>query len=155
MDAETIERLRARSLQSGRSLSHVVKTLLDEGLRMEAHPGIVFRPGPAGRRPGLNNGPDVWEVARVLREVGASSNDAVQRTAELTGLTRDQVDTVVRYYAEYRDDVDAWIERVDEEAIRAEAAWRREQDVLQGVKQEPSAGSSGPWMTCSATAAKP
>jgi hypothetical protein len=29
---------------------------------MNAHPGIVCRDGPAGRRPGVVGGPDVWEV---------------------------------------------------------------------------------------------
>jgi hypothetical protein len=129
LTAETLEQLEAQSRQTGQPISRVVKTLLDEGLRMQQHPGIVFRSGPAGRRPGLAHGPDVWEVARVFREVRGQGGDAVQRTAELTGLTRNQIDTVVRYYAAYQKDIDAWIRRVDEEAERAEAAWRREQQM--------------------------
>lgn len=38
---------------------------------------IDFRSGPAGRRPGLVGGPDVWEVVAVYR-----SFSDVQRTAE-------------------------------------------------------------------------
>lgn len=127
LNVETLEQLEAQSRQMGQPVSRVVKTLLDEGLRMQQHPGIVFRSGPAGRRPGLAHGPDVWEVARVFREVRGEGRDAVQRTAELTGLTPEQINTVVRYYAAYQDEIDAWIRRVDEEAERAEATWRREQ----------------------------
>lgn len=38
--------------------------LLEEGLRMLDHPGIVFRDGPAGRRAGLIAGPDVLTSGR-------------------------------------------------------------------------------------------
>ena len=36
----------------------------------------------------------------------------------------------LRYYAEYRDEIEAWIRMVDEEAERAEAVWRCEQELL-------------------------
>jgi hypothetical protein len=69
MRPELRERLvRAARAAPGETRSQLALRLIDEGLRMDAHPGIVFRPGPAGRRPGLMAGPDVWEVARVLRE---------------------------------------------------------------------------------------
>ena len=42
------------------SISSIGERQIDEGLRMEAHPGIVFRNGPSGRRAGLAAGPDVW-----------------------------------------------------------------------------------------------
>jgi hypothetical protein len=108
----------------------LAKTLIDEGLRIEAHPEIVFRTGPAGRRPGLAGGPDIWELARVLREVGQGGGDALNQTSELMGISREAVARVVRYYAEYRSEVDSWIDRVDREAEQSEAAWRREQELL-------------------------
>jgi hypothetical protein len=36
----------------------------------------------------------------------------------------------VRYYADFRDEVDAWRERMRTIAEREEEAWRREQAVL-------------------------
>ena len=93
---------------------------------MERHPGIVFRSGPAGRRAGLMSGPDVWEVVRAA----VGDEKARENVAEKTGLTPQQVGVVLRYYAEYRDEIDAWIRIVDEEAQRAEADWRREQELL-------------------------
>lgn len=130
LDNEAFERLEAESRRSGRSKSEVAKSVLEEGLRMRQHPGIVFRPGPTGRRPALAGGPDVWEVARVLRGVADREGDVVAETAELTGLHRTQVEVALRYYAEYRDEIDGWIARVDEEALEAETAWLREQALL-------------------------
>jgi hypothetical protein len=130
IDADAFDRLDAESRRLGQSRSDLAKTLLGEGLRMEAHPGIVFRGGPAGRRAGLAAGPDVWEVVRVFKSVEASGEEAVAHTAELSSLSLSQIRTVLRYYAEYQDEIDAWLQRVDDEARRAEAAWRREQKLL-------------------------
>jgi hypothetical protein len=130
IDSSTFERLEARSRQTGETRSHLAKTFIEEGLRMEAHPGIVFRSGPAGRRPGLATAPDVWEVARVLRGIDARGEEAIHETAELTGLTPEQVRIVAHYYAEYQTEIDGWIRRVDKDADRAEATWRRARDLL-------------------------
>lgn len=129
LEADTFHRLEARSRISGQSRSQIAKTLLDEGLRMEAHPGIVFRSGPAGRRPGLASGPDVWEVARAFGAGAGHGDEAVRATAELADLALEQARTALRYYAEYREEVDDWMRRVDEEAARAEAIWQRERDL--------------------------
>ena len=93
---------------------------------MERHAGIVFRTGPAGRRAGLMSGPDVWEVVRAA--VGDENTRG--HIAERTGLTPEQVGVALRYYAEYSDEIDTWIHMVDEEAERAEAEWRSEQELL-------------------------
>lgn len=130
IDANAIRQLDAESQRSGVSRSQLAKILIDEGLRMMRHPGIVFRPGPGGRRPGLAGGMDVWEVARVFTRVDADGDELLRRTAEMTGLHPDQVRTAVRYYAEFSDEIDAWISRVDDDAARAESAWQREQSVL-------------------------
>lgn len=128
--AETLARLDGESLRSGTTRSELANTLLDEGLRMQAHPGIVFRSGVSGRRPALADGPDVWVVARVLRGVHGNPEAVVAQTAELTGLHPVQVRIAARYYAEFREEIDAWIRRLDDEADRSEAEWRRQQDLL-------------------------
>jgi hypothetical protein len=113
MPARLRERLdRATRRGSGETRSQLALRLIDEGLRMEAHPGILFRPGPAGRRPGLVSGPDVWEVARVLRELPGDER-GLARAADLTGLALHQVRAAARYYVEYADEIDAWIAEVD------------------------------------------
>ena len=125
-----LDRLDRLSKREGMNRSELAKTLLDEGLRMADHPGILFRSGPAGRRPALATGPDVWEVARVLRDIEESGEEAIARTAELSGLTPHEVRTVVRYYAASREEIDEWIHTLDEEAERLKAAWEREQELL-------------------------
>ena len=96
---------------------------------MEQHPGIVFRSGPGGRRAGLMSGPDVWEVMRAVLGGGVGEGDADEGVGERTGLTTEQVGAALRYYAEYKEEVRDWIAQVDEEAERAEAAWRGEQEL--------------------------
>ena len=104
VDEDVLARLDAESRRIGRSRSWLAKQLLDEGLRMERHPGIVFRSGPAGRRAGLMGGPDVWEV------IGAAVGDEKTREniAERTGLAPEQVGVALRYYAECTDEIDDW-----------------------------------------------
>ena len=89
---------------------------------MDEHSGIVFRSGPAGRRPGLLGGPDVWEVVAVSR----SFND-IQRTADWLDQSASAVETALRYYDAHRDDIDEWIRRNEEAAEAAERVARARQ----------------------------
>ena len=127
---DLFEQLEAQSRRSGQSRSAVAKQLLEEGLRMEQHPGIVFRSGPGGRRAGLVGGPDVWEVVGALH--GADGNDfgSLAEIGERTGLTAGQIGAALSYYADYTDEVSDWIRRVEEDAERAESHWRRGQAML-------------------------
>lgn len=99
-------------------------------MRIDAHPGIVFRDGPAGRRPGLAAGPDVWEVIGLLKGAPERSEVAVLYTADYLNLPPASVRSAVSYYAAYPAEIDEWIARNDEEAETAETAWRREQAAL-------------------------
>ena len=127
---DVFAQLDAQSQRSGQSRSAVARRLLEEGLHMERHPGIVFRPGPGGRRAGLIDGPDVWEVVSALRGTDTGAADSLSDFGERTGLTTDQIRAALRYSCAYTDEVGAWIRRVDEEAERAKVQWRREQEVL-------------------------
>ena len=113
-----------------REKSSLAKRYIEEGLRMDQHPGIVFRPGPAGRRPAVEGGPDVWEVIRVVRNAPESGEASIRAAAEWLGLLPRRVEAAVSYYADYRDEIDAWIDRVDREAAEAEAAWQRRRAAL-------------------------
>ena len=99
---------------------------VEEGLRMDAHPGIVFRDGPAGRRAGLASGPDVWEVIMVFLDEGRS----VEGTAENLELSVRLVNAAVGYYADFREEIDDRIESNRKAAEEAEAAWRRRQALV-------------------------
>ncbi len=126
------ERLKRHAAQRTESISAVGERLIDEGLRMEAHPGVVFRDGPAGRRAGLAAGPDVWEVVALLRGLRGRVEQRAVRAAEQLGLAVAQVRTASRYYAEFPDEIDAEIAANEEAADRELATWESERRLLSG-----------------------
>jgi hypothetical protein len=130
LDAKVLERLERRGRRSGLNKSRLAERYIDEGLRIEDHPGIIFRDGPAGRRAGLSGGPDVWEVISAVRASGLDGEEALVAAAEWGSLTPAQVRAAVAYYAEYRQEVDERIARNLEDADEAEERWRRERDAL-------------------------
>ena len=119
MDPESLDRLDRESRRQRRSRSEVARALLEEGLRMEAHPGIVFRDGPAGRRAGLMAGPDVWEVMSGFP--GGDLDEAVQYAAEFLNLPVWKIRTAHDYYLAFRDEIDEWIRRNQELAERGQS----------------------------------
>lgn len=130
LDRSIAERLERRRSLTGLNKSRLAERYIDEGMRMEDHPGIVFRDGPSGRRAGLMGGPDIWEVIAALRTSDLEGDAAIEATAAWGDLTPAQVRTAIRYYAEYRDEVDQRVRRHLEEADAAEQAWHREQNAL-------------------------
>jgi uncharacterized protein (DUF433 family) len=130
MSPKTLARLDVGARRRGEAKARTAERLIDEGLRMEDHPGIVFRDGPSGRRAALAGGPDVWEVVETLKGSGLSGEQAVAATAEWGVLTHAQVHAAVRYYADFRDEIDERITHNSEEADRQRAAWVRAREAL-------------------------
>lgn len=131
IDEETFERLSRQGRSQGQSVSETARTLLEEGLRQHDHPLITFRGGPAGRRAGVIGGPDVWEIVRVLRDRSSTDSVTLELAASSLDLTTRQVEAALGYYADFPAEIDDWLARVDDEAERAEAAWHRQQALLQ------------------------
>jgi hypothetical protein len=117
--AEVIEKLEQHSRRLGESKARLAERLIEEGLRVQEFPGILFRSGPAGRRAGVAGGPDVWEIVRDVKAAAtagaAQPLDAVARAA---GLDRSKVELAASYYAAYPDDVDERIRIEGESAER-------------------------------------
>jgi uncharacterized protein (DUF433 family) len=130
MSPQTLARLDIGARRRGEAKARTAERLIDEGLRMEDHPGIVFRDGPAGRRAAIAGGPDVWEVVETLKGTGLKGEQAVVVTAEWGALTHAQVHAAVRYYADFRDEVDERIAHNSQEAERQRAAWERAREAL-------------------------
>ena len=130
MSRETLERLDQRARLRSEAKARTAERLIDEGLRMEDHPGLVFRDGPTGRRAALAVGPDVWEVISTIRGSGLKGDAAVAAAAEWGNLTAVQVRAAVRYYADFRDEIDERIDRNELEFERQKAAWQRAQEAL-------------------------
>ncbi len=127
---DVLDRLKQRSEVSGTNKSRLAERYVDEGTRMDEHPGIVFRGGSAGRRAALAGGPDVWELMATLKGGKALGEEAITATAELLNLTDSQVRTAVRYYSAFADEIDRRIALNTLDADEAEAAWKREQAAL-------------------------
>lgn len=119
---ETLNRLDRRARAEGGSRSTLIQRYVAEGIEMDEHPGIVFRSGPAGRRPGLVGGPDVWEVVAVHR-----SFEDQQRTADWLDQPASAIETALRYYEAHRAEIDEWIQRNEEVAEAAERVARARQ----------------------------
>ncbi len=111
----------------GWTRSSAAARLVDEGLRMEEHPGVIFRDGPAGRRACLIGGPDVWEIIRSVKSSRAAEPDLarselVKLVEDNSGLPGRLVSLALTYWAAYPQEIDALVahaERLADEALRA------------------------------------
>jgi uncharacterized protein (DUF433 family) len=126
LDPETVKRIVRRSEITGEPKTVLAERYLEEGLRMSEHPGIVFRDGPAGRRPGIaGHRLDIWEIVSTAREEGGNR----QAVAAYFGVQPGLVGAALDYYGDYREEVDRWIERNRSLAEEAEQSWRRGNDL--------------------------
>jgi hypothetical protein len=108
---------------------------VDEALRMEEHPGVLFRDGPSGRRAVLIGGPDVWEVVRIVRSARSAEPDldaeaVVELAAETTGLPHRKVRVALDYWAAYPDEIEQQVHDAEEAERAAEELWQRERRLL-------------------------
>jgi uncharacterized protein (DUF433 family) len=125
----TVRRLVAQSRRRGLPKTSVAEQYLEEAIRMADHPGIVFRDGAAGRRAALaGHRLDVWQIVETVR----GEDGDLEATAEYFSISPGLVGAAIGYYADYRDEIDAWIEANAAMAEEAEAAWHRRQAALQG-----------------------
>ncbi|HEU0087015.1 MAG TPA: hypothetical protein VFQ77_05115 [Pseudonocardiaceae bacterium] len=130
-DRDVLDRLRHRAARiPGATPSGLVQRLVDEGLRMAEHPGVVFKDGPGGRRPALKVGPDIWELVKFLREIDERGELAAKAASEVFVISEAAVHAGLAYYTSYPDEIDAWIADADASSERAEQAWHQQQELL-------------------------
>lgn len=135
-DSDVAARLaRFVAAHPGLSASSATNQLVDEALRCQEHPLIVFRDGPAGRRARLIGGPDVWEVARALRSARLAEPDLdapslVALVSDTSGVEPGLVHAAITYQAAFPAEIDGWIDRAETEASEAHRRWQREQGLL-------------------------
>ena len=120
-------RLETRARQIRETRSGLAERYLEEGLRMDEHPGIGFVDGPAGRRAVvLGTGLDVWEVIGTVK----GSHGSIDTAARYLQVSPAQVRTAVRYYSDYDEEIDEWLERQEAAADRERQAAQRERELL-------------------------
>lgn len=127
LPADLLERLDEEAAASGTSVTALVTSLLDEGLKTQRFPGVVYRDGPAGRRAALVGGPDVWEVVRAVSQGTGRGEARLRAIAETHDLPVSRVRLAVDFYAAFPDEIDERIEadqaaadRIREEIVRRE-----------------------------------
>lgn len=130
LPTQVAKRLRDRAAADDEAVSGLAQRLVDEGLRMEAHPGIVFRPGPSGRRAALMRGPDVWEVVAVIRPLPQNGQAAIEEVAAWFGLGEDQTRAAIAYYGAFPEEIDDRIAANDAAAEQAHREWEIQQRLL-------------------------
>lgn len=129
-DPALLARLRRVASARDTTASGLAQRLVDEGLRAQEHPGVVFRDGPSGRRAALVGGPDVWEVAAAIKYSPARGGAAIAAIAGEMDLSTGQVKTALGYYGDYPDEIDRQIALNEEAAEEAQAAWQAQQRLL-------------------------
>lgn len=123
----TLERLRAQARLLGEKHTTLAERYLEEGVIMDEHPGIHFVDGALGRRPAvLGSGLDVWEIVEVAKDNGGSAAD----TSAYLEIDPRLVESALRYYGAFRDEIDDWIERVHALLERDESTWRAAREAI-------------------------
>jgi len=113
--------------RTGWNRTLLVNTALVEWLRIQDHPGIRFVATANGTRvAALANGPEIWTVAESWTQHEPSER-TVENVAQATGLTHNEVETALAYYADYRDEIDDEIDRLHLAQEQARLAWERRQ----------------------------
>jgi uncharacterized protein (DUF433 family) len=123
----TAARLKQRALEAHAPQTALAERYIEEGLRHDEHPSIYFRNGEMGRRPALlGTRLDVADVIATIKQNGNSVADA----AEYLEVPIEQINACLHYYADYKDEIDAWIDRSLTIAERERERWRRRQQAL-------------------------
>src|SRR3954463_14405749 len=110
---ELRDRLAVAAAAEGSTVTQMIERFIHEGLAAADHPGVVFKPGPSGRRAALAGGPDVWEVISALRHVSGSEHKRVRELAKQFGIHERQVVIALNYAAANREEIDARIRAND------------------------------------------
>ena len=124
-------RLKDSAHQRSIGVSTLAERLIDEGLRMEVHPSVVFREGMSGRRPVLVGGPEVADVIGAIVGGDVPVDHRRSRAAELMDVSESLVDAALAYYAEYTDEIDGELAARARMANEAETSWHRQRALLE------------------------
>jgi hypothetical protein len=120
LDDRLAQKLKLSASAAGETVSERLRRYAEEGARRDEHPMITFRDGPTGRRAGLINGPDVWEIAMWIDDL-AGVKDPAKSLAREGVVTRAQIDAALRYRAAYPEEIQARIDLHRSHTVAASA----------------------------------
>ncbi len=105
LDKEIHHEMRRRGV---RDWTSAALSLLEEAIRMNRSPGIVFVEGRSGRRSAVAfSGLEVWEIIATWREAGEDWKKLREAYSELSEA---QLRAALNYYRLYPEEVDARLE---------------------------------------------
>jgi hypothetical protein len=123
----TLRRLDQRAHEIRETRTGLAERYVEEGLRMDEHPGVGFADGPTGRRAVLlGTGLDVWEVVATVKQNRGSVTAASAYLELPVGVTR----AATRYYASFPNEIDEVLSRQGAIAERELATAERERAIL-------------------------
>lgn len=108
----TLKGIEQIARDSGKEFSAVANELLDEAVKMQRCPCIIFSEGTAGRRARIaGTGIEVWEVIATYK--GVRENFGRLRKA-YHWLTEQQIKAAVSYYRVYPEEIDQLMKQNEE-----------------------------------------
>ena len=123
----TVRRLKNHAADAGAGQTALAERYIDEGIRRDEHPLIYFRDGAAGRRPSLlGSRLDVADAISTIRQ----NNGSVEDAADYLEIPVEQLEAAVRYYGEYKGEIDEFLERSRLAAEREWELWERSKEAL-------------------------
>jgi sulfur carrier protein ThiS len=122
--------LAAAAGDEGTTVTDLIERFVREGLACAEHPGIVFKPGPSGRRAALSGGPDVWEIISALRHTNGTERQKVAALATEFGIHERQIAIALNYAAAHRDEIEARVRANDTAMDEAERLAAERQRLL-------------------------
>ena len=99
----------------GEGPSSALRHVAEEWWAIQQFPAITFRDGVSGRRAVLRGGPDVWEVALVVREYGVDRDGFYEHFAP--HVEPSALDQALQYAEAFPEEVRALI--ADNERLEA------------------------------------
>lgn len=106
---KTLKEIEQIARDTGKEFSVVTNELLDEAVKMQRCPGIVFTEGTAGRRARVaGTGIELWEVIATYKGVGEDLN-RLQKAYHW--LSEQQLMSAIGYYKTYPEEIDLLIKQ--------------------------------------------
>lgn len=105
MDEQVRKELDEQAGRSDVSPSKLVNRYVKEGLRVDKHPAVMFKTTTQGRRAVVLAAHPGLQVIDVIGTWKAERQDAA-RAARYLHIAVDEVEAVLRYYADYREEVE-------------------------------------------------
>lgn len=109
---KTLKEVELIARETGKEFSTVANELLEEAVRMQRCPGIVFTEGTTGRRARIAGaGMEVWEVIATYKSV---NKDFKRLCSAYHWLTELQLKAALGYYSLYSEEIDNLIKQNEE-----------------------------------------